>query len=366
MHAVSEASDQLPPVAANSPTRLIITAGSRTYRFSDCDAPVVVGREAPADVIIDDSHISRTHIRIDYTAAGWVAFDQSKNGMFVDGVRESTTRIVDGLVIHLQSRGGTALVFGLVDEAAEPDDDGDDDDFDTETTRPDIARVGAAVAARRDELGLTQRALAREKVINAGALIAFEKGRRWPRKTTRAKLEEKLQWPPGHIAGLRNEVSQEATVRVEAESSNTVRTSLLTGAVEVALTRIKDSVAELPEATDRAFSTRVATLLADLRRLEAVAVNAARDTKGSPDVALTLGDIRKSYKDLMLRAARAPGATLGQKLYAARQRGELTVEEMANAAGVSAEAITAVEAEIAQDDKTVAAISAALAALTRR
>lgn len=105
MHAVSEASSQLPPVAANSPTRLIITAGSRTYRFSDCDAPVVVGREAPADVIIDDSHISRTHIRIDYTAAGWVAFDQSKNGMFVDGVRESTARIVDGLVIHLQSRG---------------------------------------------------------------------------------------------------------------------------------------------------------------------------------------------------------------------------------------------------------------------
>lgn len=365
MHAVSEASEQPPAVVADSSTRLVVSVGSRTYTFSDGDAPVVVGREAPADVIIDDAHISRTHMRIDHTAAGWVATDQSKNGMFVDGVRESTVPIVDGLVIHLQSRGGTALIFDIVDEEPESDDDGDDDS-DTEITRPDIARVGAVVAARRDQLGLTQRALAREKVINAGALIAFEKGRRWPRKTTRAKLEEKLQWPPGHIAGLRNEVSEEATARIDVESSNTVRTSLLTGAVEVALTRIKDSVAELPDPTDAAFSARVATLLADLRRLEAVAVNAARDTKGAPDIALTLGAIRKSYKDLMLRAARAPGATLGQKLYAARQRGELTVEETANAAGVSVEAITAVEAEIAQDDKTIAAISATLAALTRR
>jgi pSer/pThr/pTyr-binding forkhead associated (FHA) protein len=365
MQAISDASPHGPSSATGAPSQLVVSVGSSTYSFEESDAPVVIGREAPADVIIDDPHISRIHMRIDHTTAGWVAVDQSRNGIFVKGVRQSTIPIAHGLVINLESRGGTAVTFSVRAATPEDADDGDDDS-DTETTRPDVARVGAAVAARRDELGLTQRALARDRVINAGALIAFEKGRRWPRKTTRAKLEEKLQWPPGRIAELRHEVSDAATTRVDVGNSNTVRTSLLTGAVEVALTRIKDSATELPDPSSAAFSARAATLLADLRRLESVASNAARDTKGTPDVALTLGAIRKCYKDLMLRAARSPGATLGQRLYAARQRGELTVEETANAAGVPVEAITAIEAEITQDDNTVAAISAALAALTRR
>ncbi|MDT5007729.1 MAG: hypothetical protein QOJ24_4905, partial [Mycobacterium sp.] len=68
---------------------------------------------------------------------------------------------------------------------------------------PGIARAGAAVAARRRELDIKQRNLAKYKIINAGALIAFEKGRSWPRERTRAKLEEILQWPAGTIATIR-------------------------------------------------------------------------------------------------------------------------------------------------------------------
>src|SRR5829696_6317909 len=66
-----------------------------------------------------------------------------------------------------------------------------------------LARAGAAAAARRRELDISQRSLAADGIINAGALIAFEKGRSWPRERTRAKLEEVLQWPPGMIARLR-------------------------------------------------------------------------------------------------------------------------------------------------------------------
>jgi hypothetical protein len=68
----------------------------------------------------------------------------------------------------------------------------------------------------------------------------------------------------------------------------------------------------------------------------------------------------------MLRAARAPAATLGQRLYAARYRAELTVEETANAAGVPVEVVTAVEAEVPLDADTARAVSAMLASLTRR
>ena len=51
---------------------------------------------------------------------------------------------------------------------------------------PGMVRAGAAAAARRRELDISQRSLAADGVINAGALIAFEKGRSWPRERTRS------------------------------------------------------------------------------------------------------------------------------------------------------------------------------------
>lgn len=76
-------------------------------------------------------------------------------------------------------------------------------------------------------------------------------------------------------------------------------------------------------------------MLSQLRKLETVAANAARAAKGSPDVVMALSTVGKRYDELTLRAAKAPTATLGQRLYAARRRAELTAEETANAAGVS-------------------------------
>ena len=53
----------------------------------------------------------------------------------------------------------------------------------------------------------------------------------------------------------------------------------------------------------------------------------------------------KFYDELMVRAAGAPHATLGQRLYAARRAANLTVLETAQAAGVSEQAIQQAEAE---------------------
>ena len=49
---------------------------------------------------------------------------------------------------------------------------------------------------------MSQRQIARQKMITAPALIAFEKGRSWPRERTRHMLEELLQWPAGTIAAI--------------------------------------------------------------------------------------------------------------------------------------------------------------------
>jgi transcriptional regulator with XRE-family HTH domain len=55
--------------------------------------------------------------------------------------------------------------------------------------------------------------------------------------------------------------------------------------------------------------------------------------------------VRSRYDELMMRAAMAPRATLGQRLYAARRGANLTILETAQAAGVSEDAIVRAEAE---------------------
>jgi hypothetical protein len=76
--------------------------------------------------------------------------------------------------------------------------------------------------------------------------------------------------------------------------------------------------------------------------------------------------VRRTYDILMLRAARAPNATLGQRLYAARRRTDLTVDEVANAAGVPPDVIPVAEADRAISSEAHRALGAVIAALTRR
>ncbi len=106
---------------------------------------------------------------------------------------------------------------------------------------PDVARAGTAVAARRRELGISQRELARRKVITAPALISFEKGRAWPRERTRHTLEELLQWPAGTIARIRaGAPPPQAATGSSARDGSEV--ALVADAVELALARFDDAI----------------------------------------------------------------------------------------------------------------------------
>ena len=213
---------------------------------------------------------------------------------------------------------------------------------------PGILRAGMAAAARRRELNISQRRLAAEGIINAGALIAFEKGRSWPRERTRARLEEVLRWSPGTIARLREE-GQPAPAGAPAPGGaagvDADEVPLVAQAVLAAVHGIETAVAALPDTDAPDFGRRVAAVLADLRRLEAVASRAARINRVSPPLIKALGTVRRTIDELTMRAAGAPGATLGQRLYAARRRANLTVEETAAAAGVADGVIMAAEAE---------------------
>lgn len=210
-----------------------------------------------------------------------------------------------------------------------------------------MARAGAAAAARRRELDISQRSLAADGVINAGALISFEKGRSWPRDRTRARLEEVLRWPPGTINQLRTggPAGVDDQTEVVRRDQPGDEGSLIAQAVVAAVNTLGSTIDSLPAADDQDFTPRITAILSDLRQLEAVAARATRIGKVTPTLIRALSTVRRRVEELTMLAATAQHATLGQRLYAARRNSNLTIVETAQAAGVAEDVIARAESE---------------------
>lgn len=235
-----------------------------------------------------------------------------------------------------------------------------DDDLD-----PGVVRAGAAAAARRRALDVSQRSLAAEGIINAGALIAFEKGRSWPREKTRARLEEILRWPPGTIARIRDGGTTPPEAAGETTSADQ-QIPLIAQAVIAAADSCEHAIAGLPSGEDPGFVRAAAPILADLRRVEAVAIRATQLAGASLPVIKALSTVRHHYHALMMLSAKAPQATLGQRLYAARRQANLSVAETAQAAGVAEDVVARVEAEDGASQDAVAAIESLIEQISWR
>lgn len=357
----------------STPPPLTITVDGRTYPVAAADAPITLGREFPSAITLADQRISRVHLRVEVAAGSWVGVDLSRNGVFVAGTRQASFPLTDGLTVHLGNPDGIPVTFALADADAAPpaapvaapaseDDDEDVEDAEAGAIDPDIARAGAAVAARRAELDLSRRLLARDGIINAGTLNSLEKGKHWPKASTLRKLEEALGWAPGAIGRLRDGQGgdpAEATVAL----TSTVAASHMAQATAIALEAIRARTALLPDPADPAFTAPAAGILDELRRLERLTADAARTGIGAAEVTVALAGVRTTYRDLMLTAARSPHASLGQRLYAARDRNRLTEAEAATAAGVSPETIANAEAGQPLSAAEVTAIDGLLAAL---
>lgn len=206
---------------------------------------------------------------------------------------------------------------------------------------PGAVRAGAAFAARRDELGISQRELARKGVLTASSLIAFEKGRSWPRERTRTVLEDIVQWPAGTLAAIYN--GAEAPGAAPRTRVDDTEVPLIVGAVDVAMHTVATAMANLPNLDHPKFGDYADAILTDLRRLETITARAVRTSHGSTAVITALAAVRRRYDELMRRAATGPEATLGQRLYAARRNAHLTAGEIAAALGVSPDLVLAVE-----------------------
>jgi transcriptional regulator with XRE-family HTH domain len=369
------------PVSLSIPPLTVQTGGAARTLYPAAGV-AIIGRDAGAAVRLDDEHISRWHVRLEPHHDGWQAIDTSINGMFVDGIRRSSVAITgpttmflgspDGVAVELTPRRSSDVTLDESTQVVHVPDLDEEERWDGETD-PGVVHAGRMVAARRNELELTQRGLAKDKIINAGTLIAFEKGRSWPRRATLDRLEKALGWPPETIARLRNEgrrmpnaAPAAAAAHDEATEvlTDTVRAPLMAETVELAMHTLTAAVANLPDPSDSEFTPKVTTLLADFRRLEKLAAQAAQNARGTPAVVLALSSVRRNYNDLMMRAARSPRATLGQRLYYARHRAELTLAEAANGVGLPTGVLEDAEAERALAPDAAQAIETLVAQLT--
>jgi len=341
------------------------------------EGPVFIGRELPAQLRIDDTRISRTHARIESAGAKWVVVDEgSTNGVFLDGARVSTVSVEDGMTLHLGHPEGIAVRFSFIDPdagtmmatgvmpARTTDDTIAEPPDNPAGNRPDTARAGAAVTARREELGYTLRRLSDESGVGLDELEDFERGRSWPSETTRGKVERALRWPSGTIplVARGGEIPEDDDTGTISDS---VQLEVMLDYAKIALDGMAARIATLPPVSDPDFGVQAADLLAQLRRLHATTANAARNGPAL-EILLTLSDVRRTYSDLMSHAATAPAATLGQRLYAARHRALLSVEETAAATGVDVDAVNAVEAERAVSAEVSTAVERVLQRLTDR
>jgi transcriptional regulator with XRE-family HTH domain len=347
--------------AGDTVPALRIRCGDNSYTLVPGDAPILIGRELPAQVLVDDPRISRIHARVAVSGDHWVVSDAgSTNGMFLDGRRVESAEVRVTATIRLGHADGPTVTL-TVDETAVQHETATNLDVAVES---DVADAGAAVADRREELGFTRRRLAADGVMDPQALADFEAGRQWPSDDALARLEERLKWPPGTIAAVRagSPVPEDESTEI---LSDTVQLAVMVDAADLALTNVKARINRAPPQADPGYDEYVTALLFDLRGLETMARNASKTTR-RPDAAVVLRDIRRTYNDLMVRAAQAPGAPLSRRLYAARHSAELTVEETADAAGVSVEAVTDVEAGDTVDDAAAAALEALLRRLAAR
>jgi transcriptional regulator with XRE-family HTH domain len=359
---------------------LIVRFGSAEEVLRPGDGPVFIGRELPAQIRVGDTHVSRTHARIESTGARWTVVDEaSTNGMFLDGNRVSTVSVADGMTLNLGHAEGVAVRFSFIDpdagtmfatqampSRAEHADAAPSTDEPTVRTDaqvdPDIVRAGAAVAARREELGHSLRRLSDDAGIDVAELENFERGRRWPDMGLRERIEHALRWPPGTLTlvAAGGEIPEDDDTETLSDS---VQLEVMLDYADIALDGLVARIATLPPVGDPDFGPQAAEQLAQLRRLQTTTADAARNAPAL-EIMLALSDVRRTYSELMLRAAGAPSATLGQRLYAARHRAQLAADEIAAAAGVDVDAVRAVEAERDVPDEVSAALENVAAALT--
>lgn len=337
------------PVDEDAPSLTVLIGSAAAHSIDPEQAPVVIGREAPSQIRVPDHRISRQHLELTVRNGRWVATDPgSKNGTFVNQERVTEFEIPENeeLIAHLGNPvAGIAVTFSTRDAG--------------------IVYAGAVFASARRERDISQRSIAADGIMNAGALISFEKGRSWPRRATREKLEEVVSWKKGTIEKLRRDyanggvttsvsppvaaVADPEQTAVVLPSSPPAREETGTSAIDSGflaqwadqnLAQARAHRAELPAVSHRSYQSAVSRLIGQLSSLEALVHNAS----AAPELREIFLQVRTELRGVMLAAAESPSATSGQRMFAARDRDRLSIDDAAMLAGVPPASLRAFEA----------------------
>jgi hypothetical protein len=139
--------------------------------------------------------------------------------------------------------------------------------------------------------------------------------------------------------------------------------SVIVSLSDAAMHMYTAAIDALPFPEDKKFHKRADVVLSGLRKLRAGLTEAASRNRSTATVIVALSDVRRRYDDLMARAAAAPGASLGQQLYAARIEARLSAEEVANGAGLRADLIDDLEAGEIPTEEEAAKVKELITAL---
>jgi ABC transport system ATP-binding/permease protein len=76
---------------------------------------LIIGRDVNADVPVENSRVSRQHLRISFDQGQWTFRDlSSANGTFLEGRAVHTGVITNGLVLRIGGTGGSEIFFSLI------------------------------------------------------------------------------------------------------------------------------------------------------------------------------------------------------------------------------------------------------------
>jgi hypothetical protein len=152
-------------------------------------------------------------------------------------------------------------------------------------------------------------------------------------------------------------------VAVADSAPNDGEAPVIVGLSDAAMHMYAAAIDALPDPSDHEYPHRVGVILAGMRKLLGSLSDAAGRSRVTPSVIVALSGVRRRYDELMETAANGPGATLGQRLYVARQRAKLSAKEAANGVGLRQDLIEAVEAEEPATEDETSRIKDLIAAL---
>ncbi|WP_131815822.1 helix-turn-helix domain-containing protein [Mycobacteroides franklinii] len=315
--------------------QLLVIVGDDTHTFHPSAQSLVVGIGDNGSIQIAPDSLPGAHVVLSKTGAYWTGVVAGRE-VLVDGQLRASFSVVEPVTCRFPGQEQSVTFLTESHRRGQ-----------TTELDPGVLREARAAAQLSDQEDATLPGLADASTMDPGASTRLEEHELWPGDDLLAKLERAYGWPVGTLSRIRD-----GRTRTEGPDDNdatslvasTGQVPLLANAAQLALQAILPRIDTLPGADSADLPARANAITDDLRRVEELCQRAAQHSHGIPEFARILSNVRRAYRKVMLLAAQSSGAYLSQRLYATRYLSGLTAEEMATAAAIPIDAVTAAEA----------------------